>query len=261
MAQTMWPKQGCVFIQRAVGRSTGALFGAGTDYEYRWEVRRPGRVAGRMSRASRRLGDGRGWGWPGLARAAMATSTLMTEPPGSPCPPASHRWARCHPPTQPGVWRRQPDAPWLQVRSVLPSVPLASGTSRAVRGAVQEGRRGGGIRCRWGLPPANTNTASHFQPPSPACPTFPPARPLSRAPASSAWPRAAGRGQGGWPPLLGLCWQDPPEARLGAGQPVGESQAPPRVSPSSPHPAWWLWAASWPPHPGPLTLPLTPCVP
>lgn len=85
--------------------------------------------------------------------------------------------------------------------------------------------------------------------------------PPSRAPASSAWPRAAGRGQGRWPPLLGLCWQDPPEARLGASQPVGESRALPRVSPSAPRPAWWLWAASWLPHPGPLTLPLTPCVP
>lgn len=126
------------------------------------------------------------------------------------------------------------------------------------------GGEAGGSRCRWGLPAANTNTASRFQPPSPGCPTFPLARrpPTPSRAAALARPRAAGRGQGRQLPLLGLRCQDPPEARLGVGPACRGGPSPPQGLPQSTRlVALGLGpttpASFW----RPLTLPLTgpPC--
>ena len=70
---------------------------------------------------------------------------MKTELLGGPCLPARRPWAACHPPARPpglGVWLRWPGARWLPVQSVLPGVPLASRTSRFVRGAAREGEAG-----------------------------------------------------------------------------------------------------------------------
>lgn len=91
-----------------------------------------------------------------------------------------------------------------------PASPWLPGLRGPSEGQCRRG--GGGNQMPVGPPAANTNTASRFQPPSPVCPTFPLARPPPSREAASARPGAAGRGQGGRPPLLSLCWQDPPEA-------------------------------------------------
>lgn len=179
----------------------------------------------------------------------VAESTRPAQPPAAPA----------HLPAVAGRAVTLPPA-WGPAEAPLPPAPpLAPGTKCPARrppgfldsGARQRGSAGGRrgrIKRRWGVCTANINTASRFQPPFPACPTFPLARPPSRA-APSARPRAAGRGQGGRRPLLGLRCRDPPEAPLGAGRPGREARAPPGVSPSPP---------PRPPFRVPLTLPRPP---